>query len=157
MPSIGMIFTGAATTGAGAALANTNGQPVTSTSELLHQAAVSMADGDNPDGGDNGNLHRATTPEEHLLTPQAILAIAKSWGVGTYNPPTTNCPGWLGRIRNLCTQYGVPVAQRTPCAMYHMRADCRAAAYAAECYDMTWNDFAEWLRLYDRKLFSNFT
>jgi len=31
-----------------------------------------------------------------------------------------------------------------------MRADCKEAAHAAECYDMTWDEFAEWVRLYDR-------
>ena len=153
LPSVGTIIAGAATTGAGVAVA-TNGQPDTPNNELLHQAAETMAQGDNPDDGDNGNppLDLAAVPQAYLFTPQAILAIVKSWDVATYNPPGTDCTSWLRRIRNLCERHGIPVSQRALCAMHHMRPDCKEAAHAAECYDMTWDGFTVWLHRYDRKL-----
>ena len=156
LPSVGALLTGAgaATTGAGVVVATTNGQPGTSIStELLHQAAECVSRDDNPDDDDDGNLppYRAAVPEEYLLTPQATLAIVKSWDVWTYNPPGTNCTSWLRKIHKFCERYGIPLTQRAACAMHHMRADCRGAAHAAGCYDMTWDEFTVWLCRYDRK------
>jgi len=149
LPSVGAIFTGAAATGAGAAVATSDDQPVTVASdELLHQVADAIAD-DN-DGGNPPPYH-ATIPEEYLLTPRAILAIVKTWDVGTYNPPGTNFTSWLGKVHRACERYGIPTTQRAPCAMHHLRADCREAARTSGCYDMTWEEFTAWLRQYDRK------
>ena len=150
LPSIGTLLTGVAATGAGIAVANADGQPVPSnSSDLLHQVAESTA-GDDDDG--NPPPYRTTVPDEYLLTPQAILVIVKSWDVGTYNPPGTDCTGWLGKAHKACERYGIPAAQKALCAMHHMRADCKEAAHAAECYDMTWEEFTVWLRRYDREL-----
>ena len=140
MPSAGTIFTGAAATGVGV-VAAANDQLGTSNNELLRRAADTIARGGNPD-----------VPEVYLLTPRAILAIANAWNVGTYNPPGTNCVGWLRRIHTSCERYGVPISQRAPCAMHHMSADCKEAAHAAGCYDMTWDKFTAWVRKYDCKL-----
>ena len=156
LPSVGTIFTGAirtAATGARVAMA-TNGQPGTSNSGPPHQAARSIARCDNPDD-DDGNpppVRTTVVPEEYILAPPAILAIAKAWDVGTYDPPGTNCTSWLSKVRISCERYGVPVAQRAHCAMHHMRTDCREAARTAGCYDMTWDEFTTWLRQYDRRL-----
>ena len=153
LPSIGTIFTGAAATGAGVAMATADLLGVESNSELLNQVAESIVRGDNPDDDGNPPQYHATgVPEVYLLTPRAILAIAKAWDVGTYNPPGTNYMSWLHKIQVSCEQYGVPIAQRALCAMHHMRADCKEAARAAGCYDMTWDEFAAWVRKYDRKL-----
>ena len=124
----------------------------TSASELLHEAADSVGPGGNPDD-DNGNpppYH--ALPQEYCLKPQAILAIVKSWDVGTYNPPGTNCTHWLYKIHNHCERYGIPVSQRALCAMHRMRTDCKEAAHAAECYDMTWDGYTAWLHRYDGEL-----
>ena len=154
LPSIGTIFTGAAATGVRVVVA-TDDKPGTPTSGLLRNAAESVTHDNNPDD-DDGREHpppyRPTVPEEHPLTPQAILAIVKSWDVGTYNPPGTNYTSWLGKVHSSCQQYGIPACQRALCAMHHMRADCKEAAHAAECYDMTWDEFATWLDRYNRKL-----
>ena len=129
----------------------TTDQPVDSIGGgTLQQAGESIGRGDG-----NGNPpppYDTTIPEEYLLTHQAILAIVKSWDVGTYNPPGTNCASWLSKIRDLCDQYGIPDAQRAPCAMHHMRADCKKTAHTARCYDMTWEEFTVWLRQHDREL-----
>ena len=153
LPSVGTIFTGAAATGVGVAVA-TNDQLGTSNSELLHRAADTIPRGNNPDD-DDGNLppyRAAGVPEVYLLTPRAILAIARAWEVGTYNPPGTNCAGWLRSIHTSCERYGIPIAQRALCAMHHMRADCKEAARAAGCYDMMWDELTAWVHMYDRKL-----
>jgi len=97
-------------------------------------AVVVVPKNQSVDGGSNGNQQDTTVPEEYLLTHQAILVIVKSWDVGTYNPPGTNCTSWLGKIHNFCDQYGIPDTQRAPCAMHHMRADCKEAAHSARCY-----------------------
>ena len=115
-------------------------------------AVVVVPKNQSVDGGSNGNQQDTTVPEEYLLTHQAILVIVKSWDVGTYNPPGTNCTSWLGKIHNFCDQYGIPDTQRAPCAMHHMRADCKEAAHSARCYDMTWEEFTVWLRQHDREL-----
>ena len=153
LPSVGAIFTGVAATGAGAAVVNSDGQPVTvARTELLRQVADSIDNDDDDDDSDgNPPPYRATIPEEYLFTPQAILAIVKVWDVGTYNPPWTNFTGWLGKVHRTCDRYGIPAAQRAPCAMHHLRADCREAAHTSGCYDMTWEEFTAWLRQYDRK------
>ena len=153
LPSIGTIFTGAAATGAGVAMATADQPGAESNSELLYQAAESIVRGDNPDDDGNPPPYRATgVPEVYLLTPRAILAISKAWDVGTYNPPGTNCTNWLRKIQVSCERYGVPIAQRALCAMHHMRADCKEATHTSECYDMMWNDFTAWIRKYDGKL-----
>ncbi|KAF9645331.1 hypothetical protein BDM02DRAFT_3120353 [Thelephora ganbajun] len=151
LPSVGTIFAGAASTGAGIAIMK--GESV-STSEILTD---SIARGHQP-GGDDGSdddgdgkppsYHQAV-PQEYLLTPQAVQAIVKSWNITAYNPPGMNVAGWLGRVGRLCETYEVPVTQQALCAMHHMRADCREAARAAECYDMTWDQFTTWLLQYD--------
>ena len=154
MPSIGTILTGAAT-GTGILVATTNAQSATSTSsEILEQAAKSLADSEKPNDDDNGNPppYRATDPEEYLLAPRAILAIIKSWNVRTYNPPQTNCTTWLSDMHNFCEQYEIPIPQRASCAMHHMSTDCKEAALDAGCCNMTWDEFTVWLRQYDRRL-----
>ena len=133
-------------------------QPGTSTNELLHQAAETIVPGqgdddddDDDDDGPNPPPDPADPPEVYLFTPQAVLAIARSWDVGMYNPPGTDCANWLRKIRNLCERYGIPVSQRALCATRHMRDSCKEAANAAECYDMTWDAFKVWIHRYDRK------
>ena len=149
LPSIGTILTGAAVTGAGAAVAASDERPVNiDIDELLRQAAIPVDDEGNPPP------HHPTVPEEYLLTPQAILAIVRAWDVGTYNPPGTDFTSWLRRVYRTCVEYGIPAAQRAPCAMHYLRADCREAARTSGCCDMTWEQFAAWLREYDRKLHS---
>ena len=151
LPSIGTIFTGAAATGVGVVVA-TDDQQGTSTSELLRKAANSAGPGDNHDD-DSGNPppYRAV-PQEYRLTPQAILAVVKSWDIGRYNPPGTNCTSWLRKIHSLCEQYNVPISQRALCAMHRMRVDCKEAAHTAGCYDMTWDGYTAWLHQYNSKL-----
>jgi len=153
LPSVGAIFTGVAATGAGAAVATSDDQPVTvASTELLHRAADDNDDNDDNDDKDGSPPpYHTTVPEEYLLTPQAILAIVKAWDVGAYNPPGTNFTSWLGKVHRTCERYGIPAAQRAPCAMHYLRADCREAAHTSGCYDMTWEEFMVWLRQYDRK------
>ena len=155
LPSIGTIVTGVAVTGVGVAVA-VDDHLGPSRDELLHNAAESVTQGDDPDDDDDGTEnpppHHTTVPEEYLLTPQAFLAIVKSWVVEAYNPPETDRERWLGKIHSFCERYGVPASQRALCAMHHMRADCKQAARDAKCYDMTWDAFTVWLRWYDRKL-----
>ena len=153
LPSVGTATTGAGvvSAGAGAVVVATNNQPVNSIGGgTLHQAVESI--GRDDDNGNHPPPYDTAAPEEYLLTHQAILAIVKSWDVGTYNPPGTNCTNWMGKIYNLCDQYGIPDTQRAPCAMHHMRADCKEAAHTARCYDMKWDGFTVWLRQYDREL-----
>lgn len=154
LPLAGTIFVGTATTSTGAAV--TNGESVTA-GELPPDSIARghRPDGDNDDKYDKDNdgdpsppYHR-TIPQEYLLMPQAIQAIVKSWNITTYNPPGMDIEGWLGRVHKLCEVYGVPVTQRALCAMHYMRADCREAACAAGCYDMTWDEFTTWLVHYD--------
>ena len=153
LPSIGTILTGAAATGTGAAVATSDEQLVTvDSSELLRRATNSAAAADDDDDDEKPPPYRLAVPEEHLLTPQAILAIVKAWDVGAYNPPGTNLAGWLGKVHRICVQYGIPAAQRAPCAMHYLRTDCREAARTSGCYDMTWEEFTAWLHQYDRKL-----
>jgi len=154
MSSVGTILTGAATTRAGILVAANARPRVTSTnSKFLQRAAESIADGDNPDDDKNRNPppRRAAAPEEYLLTPRAILAIVKSWDIGTYNPPGTDCASWLGEVHNVCERYEIPTSQRARCAAHRIRADCKEAAHAAGCYKMAWDDFAVWLLQYDCK------
>lgn len=153
LQSICKIVAGAAITGAGAVLATNGGPMASASSELLRRAAYSVFHGGNPTGYNNRvPPHRTAVPEEHLLTPQAVLAIVKSWDVGTYNPPGTNCASWLGKIQALCEQYGIPLTQWAPCAMHHMRADCKEAAYVDGCCNMSWAKFTGWLHQHDREL-----
>jgi len=156
MPSVGTLLTGAATTGTGILVATTNAQSDASiSSEILQQAAESLADSEKPgDDDNNGNPppYRATDPEEYRLTPRAILAIIKSWDVQTYEPPKTNCITWLSDAHSFCEQYGIPIPQRASCAMHHMSADCKEAALDAGCCNMTWDEFTVWLHQYDRRL-----
>jgi len=155
LPGLGTLVTGAAATGAGVAVATSDDQPVTSDrSDLLHGVGESIArNDDDPDGGGgNPPQYRAAAVEEYLFTPTAILAIVKSWGVATYNPPGTNCTSWLNRMHRTCERYGIPDVQRAPCAMHRLRADCKTAAHTSGCYDMTWGEFTAWLHQWDRKL-----
>ena len=142
LQSVRTIFTWAVAR-AGFVVATPSGQPVTSkSSKLLYQAVESFThDGDDDDDNDN------------VLTPMAILAIVRTWDVGTYNPPGTNCKSWLGKVYKECERFEIPAAQRAPCAMHHLRADCREAANTSGCYEMTWEKFTMWLHQYDRKLY----
>ena len=155
LSSVGATVAGAATTSAGVVL-TVNGEPIASASrDLLQEAVESVQHCDNPDDGEKGipPPDHATVTEKYLLTLLAILAIVKSWDVGTYDPPGTNCTSWLCEVHGLCKQYGVPLAQRALCAMHRMRADCKEAAHNAKCHDMTWDEFTAWLCQYDRKLY----
>ena len=152
LPSVGTIVTGAATTGAGIAVMK-NGEPAT-TSELLsdslargHRPGEADDDGDDGDGGPPA--YNQSVPQEYILTPPAVQAIVKAWHVAPYNPPGTDVGGWLSKVRRLCEVYRVPDKQRAVCAMHNMRGDCREAASAAGCYDMTWDHFMAWLFKYD--------
>jgi len=153
LKSIGTIFTWVvAGAGLGSDRLNTGCYNYNS-SELLYQAVEAIAHDEDDDNDNVGGpqLHPATAPEEHLLTPMAILAIVKAWGVGTYNPPGTNCASWLGKVHKNCERYEIPAVQRAPCAMHHLRADCMEDANTSGCYDMTWEEFTVWLHQYDRK------
>ena len=110
--------------------------------------------GPHPGGGDDngdGGLppYHQSIPQEYLLTDRAVQAIVKSWDITAYNPPGTDAASWLRRVRKLCEAYGVPVTQQALCAMHHMRAECREAAHAAKCYEMTWDQFTKWILKYD--------
>ena len=110
--------------------------------------------GPHPGGGDDnsdGGLppYHQSIPQEYLLTDRAVQAIVKSWDISEYNPPGMDAASWLGRVHKLCEAYGVPVTQRALCAMHHMRTDCQEEAYATECYEMTWDQFAKWILKYD--------
>lgn len=153
LSSIGTATTGVGvvSAGAGAVVVATNDQPVDSIGGgTLHQAAESIGHDDGH--GNPPPPYDTTVLEEYLLTHHAILAIVKSWDVATYNPPGTKCTNWLGKISNLCDQYGIPDSQRAPCAMHHMRADCKEAAHTAGCYDMKWDGFVVWVLQRDREL-----
>ena len=118
----------------------TNIQPETSKNELLHRVAQTITQDDNPDDGDDRSPppDPATVPQVYLFASQAILAIVKSWDVGTYDPPGTDRTSWLYRVHNLCSeQYSVPVSQRALCAAHRMRPDCEEATHAAGYYEMT--------------------
>lgn len=146
LPSVGTLFAGAATTGAG--LAVMNGESVTPgeiLTESIGRGRHPGGDNDEKDDGGGPPPYHQTAPQEYLLTPRAIQAIVKSWDIAAYNPPGMNAASWLSRVRRFCETYGVPSMQRALCAMHHMRADCRAAARTAGCYDMTWDQFTTWL------------
>ena len=150
LPSVGTILTGTATTGAGISLMQ-NGESVV-TSEILSD---SFSRGHRPGGaGDDDDSapppYDQAVPRKYLLTPPAFQAIIKSWDVTPYDPPRTDVAGWLSKVHRLCEVYTVPDTQRALCAMHNMRADCREAANAAGCYDMTWGQFTEWLLRHDR-------
>ena len=151
LPSVGTILTGTATTGVGITLMK-NGEAIV-TDEILSD---SFARDNRPGGADDDDKedsgppsYHQTVPQEYLLTPPAVKAIVKSWDVLPYNPPGTVVASWSSRVRKLCEVYRVPVTQRAVCAMYIIRDDCREAAYAAGCYDMTWDQFTTWLFKYD--------
>ena len=151
LPSVGTILTGTATTGAGISLMK-NGESVV-TNEILSD---SFSRGHRPGGAGDGDgddsappPYDQAVPRKYLLTPPAFQAIVKSWDVTPYNPPGTEVTGWLSKVHRLCEVYRVPNTQRALCAMHNMRADCRGAANAARCYDMTWGQFTEWLRRQD--------
>ena len=105
-------------------------------------------DGDGDSDGGPPPYHQSI-PQEYLLTDRAVQAIVKSWDITAYNPPGTDAASWLRRVHRLCEAYGVPVTQRALCAMHHMRAECREAAHAAKCYEMTWDQFTKWILKYD--------
>ena len=149
VPTVGAALTGATTTGAGLLVAATNGQPDNSTNgNHLKQAVERIT---KPESDGNPPQDSATTLEAYLFTPLAILAIVKAWDVETYDPPKTDCAKWLDRVHNVCEQYEIPAKQRASCASHHMRADCKEAVHSAGCYNMRWDEFAGWLRLYDGK------
>jgi len=150
LPSVGTMFAGAATTGAGIAVMK--GESATTGELLSDSIARGHHPGDhNDDDDDDGGPppYDQTIPQEYLLTPHAIKAIVKSWRITAYNPPGMDAASWLARIRKHCDRYEVPLKQRALCAMHHMRADCREAARAAGCYDMMWDQFTKWLLRYD--------
>jgi hypothetical protein len=145
MPTVGALLSGA-TTGAGILVVSTDDQPDIPTSDdFLQQARERIADCEKTNDDDN----RCTTHEEYLLTPHAVLAIVKAWEIETYDPPKTDCASWLGKVHDVCEEYAIPVKQRTCCASHRMREDCREAVLAAGCYNMTWDEFAAWIRRYD--------
>jgi len=137
LPSVGTVLTGVATTGVGIAA-------VTSES-----ATIDVADSFTRSHHSSKGSPHQTASQEYLLTPRAIQAIVKSWSIAPYNPPGTNAADWLASVRDLCEVYEVPVTQRARCSMYLMRDDCRKAADAARCHDMTWDQFTAWLLKYD--------
>ena len=144
LPSVRTVFTGAVTTG----IRVMRGGGSFAINERL--AGTLNGAGENNDDN-NPPPHQQATPQGYLLTPPTVEAIVRSWVIVLYNPPGTgtNAGGWLSRVRNFCEQYEVPATQRALCAMHHMRVDCREAARAAGCYDMTWDQFAVWLHVYD--------
>ncbi|KAF9789709.1 hypothetical protein BJ322DRAFT_552634 [Thelephora terrestris] len=108
----------------------------------------SIACGPGP-GGAGPPPYNQVNPDGYLLTLQALQAIVKSWHTPPYNPPGTGAAHWLSRQHHFCEEYGVPVKQQAQCAMHHMGDDCREAAYAAGCHDMSWDRFTTWLLKYD--------
>ena len=149
LPSVGTILTGTAATGAGISLMK-NGESVV-TNEILSDSIPfghrpGGADDDDDDDDDSAPPpYDQTGPKTYLFTSNAVQAIVKSWGVAPYNPPGTDVVGWMGKVRRRCEVYRVPDTQQALCAMLNMRADCREAANAAGCYDMTWDQFTKWL------------
>ena len=157
LPSVGAMFAGAVTTGAGVAVLS-KGESVVTDEILSGPLAPGHGPGPGADGGDDDSdppSYNQAVPREHVFTVEAFQAIVKSWDIGPYNPPGTDGPGWLGRIRKFCEVYEVPLTQRTLCAMHHMRADCQEAAHAAECYDMAWDEFTTWFLTYDGVYFTS--
>ena len=150
LPSVGTIFAGAATAGAGAGLLR-NGEAIATGEILSDSIARSPGPGDAGGGDNNADPppYSHVNPHEYFLTPQALQAIVKSWHSPPYNPPGTDVAQWLSRQRHFCEEYGVPVKQQAQCAMHHMGDDCREAAYAAGCHDMSWDRFTTWLLKYD--------
>jgi hypothetical protein len=149
LPSVGAMFAGAATTGAGIAVLS-KGESVVTEEILSGPLAGGQGPGTGADDDDSDPpSYSQAVPREHIFTDEAFLAIVKSWDIGPYNPPGTDGPGWLNRIRKFCEVYEVPLTQRTLSAMHHMRADCQQAAHAAECYDMAWDEFTTWFLKYD--------
>ena len=134
LPSVGTMFAGSATTGAGIATMM-SGKSVT-VGEVLSD---SISRGRRPGGDNDGDSspYHHTTPQEYLLTPEAIRAIVKSWGVVAYGTPGVGAAGWLGRAHELCEAYGIPVAQRSLCVLHYLRANCQGEARAAVRYDVT--------------------
>lgn len=151
LPSVGAILTGTVTAGAGIAVLKNDeaGAAMENLSDPFARGRrPGGANGDDDDDSDPPPSYQII-PQEYLLTPPAIQAIIKSWKVPPYNPPGTDAAGWLDTVRELCEVYGVPVSQRVLCAMHIMRADCQGAANAAECFEMTWDQFASWLFQHD--------
>jgi len=149
LPSVGTIFAGAATTGAGIGVMR---EGESTASEILSDS-IGHGLGPGGAGGDDDKAdpppYSQANPHEYLLTQRAIEAIIKSWDTSSYNPPGTDAAYWLGRLRESCEVYGVPLTQRALCAMHRMRTDCREAAHAAGCHEMAWDRFATWLLRYD--------
>ena len=149
LPSVGTMVTGAATGGAGIVLMSSESG---TTGGLL---ADTIAHGHHPGSngnGEDGDGHpptdRQAAPQDYLLTPQAAQAIVNSWHVAQYDSPGVTVTIWLDQVHRLCEAYTVPATQRALCAMRHMSAGSQEAARAAECYDMTWDQFTKWLRQY---------
>jgi hypothetical protein len=152
MPTIGAVLTGATTTGAGLLVAS---EDTPGSGNLLRQAGerVTKCGKSENDESDNPQQYSATPREGYLLTPLAVLAIVKGWDIGTYDPLRTDCAKWLDKVRDVCEQYEIPAKQRASCASHHIRADCKEAVLASGCYNMTWDEFAAWLRQYDGKFY----
>ena len=152
LQSVGTMFASAVTTVAGIAVLRKGKFVVTD--EILSGPLPARGHGPGP-GADDGDddsgppSYNQAVPREHVFTAEAFQAIVKSWDIGPYNPPGTDGPGWLSRVRKFCEEYEVPLTQRTLCAMHHMRADCQEAADAAECHDMAWDEFTTWFLKYD--------
>ena len=149
LPSAGTIFAGVATRVARMRV------PKIGESVIREILSDSIGRGPRPGGADAGDNNAGpppysqATPHEYLLTKLAIEAIVKSWDIPSFNPPGTDAAYWLSRLRDSCEVYGVPLTQRALCATYLMRTDCREAANAAGCHDMTWDQFTTWLLRYD--------
>ena len=146
IPTVEGILTRAATTTASALVPPTDGH----TSRLLQRAGERVAMREKDDGG-NPPQHSSTACEAYLLTPLALLAVVKAWDVGTCDPLRTDCARWLDEVYGICERHGIPAKQRARCASHRMNADCKEAALAAGCHDMTWGEFAAWLSRYDGK------
>lgn len=134
LPSVGTIFTGAATTATGVALMNDGSDFPATDPDLLSNP--------NPSPDDQKN------DTEYLLTPRALQAILKSWKISPYKPPSTRVTYFLSRIHTRCEEYGVPAKQHAQCAV-HFMPDCREDAHAAGCANMSWDEFKAFLILYD--------
>ncbi|KAF9789702.1 hypothetical protein BJ322DRAFT_552305 [Thelephora terrestris] len=150
LPSAGTIITGVASTGAGIGLMGSGGS---STNQTVSDSIARGPGLGGLGGGDNADPppYTQTDPNEYLLTPQAVQAIIKAWNIERYNPCWTGVTDWLGRLHRFCEVYGVPATQQGLCAMHFMETDCREAANAAGCHNMTWDQFTRWLHTYDVK------
>ena len=96
----------------------------------------------------------------HQFTDLAIKAILKDWNSQKYCPPYTDVYQWIDSIELLCTQYGIPNAQWTQCALHFIKEDIGTvlsnvlAEVRKEYGPMDWNRFKIFLITFDGKLSS---